>query len=237
MKKTLSFIAALALAGSLAACGGGGVADTIVTKSPTTAETKATDDATTDDATTAAPEEETPTATEPGKEGETETKNGITKTEGGAIAPSNDGTPTKTKSLVTDGVEFEYSMPTGWMDAGGFDGVELDFGLVNPGQSTAQFTTNIVVVKSLAQHLTTQDWNDDYGYILSPGLGFDAFTKYTVGDMVVYSGTREFNGNQLTQTFAVLVKDDVLYELVMTTQPGQTKALLPQFAEFITSIK
>lgn len=221
MKKAVSLFAVLALAASLAACGG--VADGLKDK-------------VTDKSTTVLYGE--PTSTEPAKQGDNETKNGITKIEGGEIVPTTTGTPTRTRSLENEGVEFEYSMPNGWFDMGPADGTNPDFALVYPGLSTNEFVINIAVIRSPAQYFGEKEWNNDYGYVFSPALGLDEFTKYTVGDKVLYSGTRDSSGGvQMTQTFAVLVKDGVLYEVALHNPPGHTEDLLPQFAEFISSIK
>lgn len=239
MKKTLSFLAALALAGSLAACGGDDDKPLVPTNSATVtseAPDNETDEATTDAATTDAATED-PTTDEATDNGGDRTQNGVTMTDAGEITPTTGGTPATATSSQGSGAEFSYVAPAGWMALEDTAAFMVDFGLVNPSASTDTFATNLVVAKSAAQNVSVDTWNDDYGFVMAKAFGATEVKKYTNGDSVYYGVTRTMNGVEMTQVIGVFTKDGVLYEVGLTSTPDKVDALLGDFAQFASSIK
>lgn len=223
MKKALSLLSALALVGTLAACDSDddsfiprdlqGVT-AVASASPVSQATGASDNST--DA--------------------ANSRAGITKIEGGEIVPRTGGDSATATSMQGNGVVFSYLRPFGWTDLPANQAVLVEFGIMHLGTSKPTSTTNIVVAKSIAQDVSIDTWNDDYGYTMSKAFGIVEFTKYTSGGQVYYEVHRNVGGIAMTQTIGLLIKDGVVYEVGLTTTPDAVDELRADFAEFMHSL-
>lgn len=237
MKKALSILAALALAGSLVACGGDDDSSLIPTSTaaPVTTDVPTTDPTVTDDPTGSTDGTE-PSGDETDAEG-TETRNGITMQDGGTVNPTTGGAPKNASSLTGSGVTWGYTLPAGLQLGTGINGLDLEIHLVTADNSDGDYGTNIFVVKSQTPAFLIENKDDGHGFGFATRADVDSFVKYTVGDDVFYSISKTYSGVDMTQAVWVVKKDNIVYEVVLSTTQDSFDALLPGFAEFAQSLK